>query len=126
MKDRGSAQSAATFRSPYAITARNSFNRGGDPVKVNEILTKALGRHGVDKQLDRYKFVLQWSAIVGEEIAKRSKPECFRGKTLIVRVINSVWANELSFQKDTIIARFKKVCGAAQAPEDIQFCVGVI
>lgn len=90
---------------------------------IQNILSRALGKHGLDREIARYKFVLHWSEIVGEEIARRAKPEYIRGATLMVRVSESVWAQELSFQKDIILKRLKKFLTNGDVVRDIQFFV---
>ncbi len=98
--------------------------RRRDPVAAEKVLALALKKYGIDKDIARYKFVLHWKEIVGEEIAKRTRPECIRKDALVVRVANSAWAQELGFQKDVILARLKKFLSGDGAVSDIQFYVG--
>ena len=61
---------------------------------------------------------------MGEEIAKRTRPECIRKDALVVRVANSAWAQELSFQKDVILARLMRFLSGDTPVSDILFYVG--
>ena len=88
------------------------------------ILGRTLQRLGLDKDLARYQFVLRWKEIVGEHIAARSRVESVRNGTLVVRVANSAWAQELSFQKHVILHRLKKIAGDEVEIDDIMFFVG--
>ncbi|NMC64490.1 MAG: DUF721 domain-containing protein [SAR324 cluster bacterium] len=97
---------------------------GMSPTAVEDILNSALKRFGLDEKIARYSFVSKWPEIVGEEIAKRSKPECIRGKCLVVKVIDSVWAQELSFHKQAIITRLKRHLKDKDLLEDVAFHVG--
>ena len=94
------------------------------PLAAEKVLALALKKYGLDKDIARYKFVLHWKEIVGEEIAKRTRPECIRKNALVVRVSSSTWAQELGFQKDIILARLKKFLSGDAAVSDIQFYVG--
>ena len=94
------------------------------PEGVGSILNLALKRYGLDKDIARYQFILHWKEIVGEEIALRAQPECIRGNALVVRVKDSTWAQELSFQKEVILKRINKFLGDELNLDDVQFYVG--
>ena len=94
------------------------------PVLVRGILGNTLEKYGLDKQLARYQFVLRWPEVVGPEIAKRARPECLRNKTLVVRVSNSAWAQELSFQRHVLLHRLKKLLDDPDMITDITFVTG--
>lgn len=95
----------------------------GEPTKVDALLSSALRKLGLDSRLDRYRFVMHWSEIVGPEIAKRTKPECLRNGALVVRVSSSAWAQELSFQKETILKRLSRFLDKSDSVTDISFYV---
>ena len=98
--------------------------RGGAPTAVEQILTNLLKKRGLDKQIARYKFVMSWKEIVGEEIAKRTRPECIQKGALVVRVCDSAWAQELSFQKHVILKRLKRYLAEGEIVKDLIFSVG--
>lgn len=93
---------------------------------ILKVLNSALKNYGIDKEIARYDFVLHWEEIVGKEIASRTKPECIRSKALVVRVVNSAWAQELSFHKEFIIERLKKHIKDTEVVEDVHFYVAPI
>jgi predicted nucleic acid-binding Zn ribbon protein len=93
------------------------------PVAAQQVLGSVLKQYGIDKELARYHFVLRWPEIVGEEIARRTRPECLRKGALVVRVCNSVWAQELSFYKPVILNRLRKYLDAADVVNDLVFYV---
>lgn len=97
--------------------------RGANPIPAEEVLKKALARLGLDREIARYRFVLHWKEIVGEEIAKRSKPECIKNRALVVRVADSAWAQELSFQKHVILTRLRRYLDQKEIVEDVIFYV---
>ncbi len=94
------------------------------PERVQKVLTSALSKFGLDKDIARYQFVLHWKEIVGEDIAQRTQPECFRNGALVVRVKDSSWAQELSFQKDVILKKLRNFISADVQINDVQFYVG--
>lgn len=97
--------------------------RGAIPATVRSILGPTLKRYGLDRGLEKYEFVLRWKEIVGEEIAKRSRPEKVRGRTLLVRVQDSAWAQELTFQKSVLLSRLKRNLGDSCRIDDIYFLI---
>ena len=54
-------------------------------------------RNGLDKDLARYQFVLNWKNIVGARLEKVTRPRSLRNGTLTIEVPSSAWAQELSF-----------------------------
>ena len=94
------------------------------PVAAASVLNTVLQRYGLDREIARYQFVLKWEEIVGKEIARRTRPECLRGDSLVVRVSNSVWAQELSFYKPVILNRLKKHLPDGEMVKDLTFYVG--
>jgi hypothetical protein len=90
---------------------------------VGQILAKVLRRSGLDQKLAKYQFIEFWPQIVGKAIAQRAKPEAIRNRVLIVRVENSSWAQELSFQKEVIKNRLNNFLGVEQSINDIHFYV---
>ena len=93
------------------------------PVPVQGVLMSTLQRYGLAEGFARYQFVTRWSEIVGSEIAKRAQPERLRGDTLVVRVCNSAWAQELSFQKQVILKRLQRFVDSDDSVKDIAFYV---
>jgi predicted nucleic acid-binding Zn ribbon protein len=94
-----------------------------NPVGVEGVLRMALKSVGLDKEIAKYEFVLRWAEIVGPEIAKRTRPECIRNNTLVIRVVSSAWAQELSFQKDVILNRLKRMYPEHSVVQDVHFYV---
>ena len=87
-------------------------------------MSGVLSKYGLDEKIARYKFITHWAEIVGDDIAERTKPECLRGGALVIRVNSSIWAQELSFQKETILRKLKKFLEGDEIVEDLRFYVG--
>lgn len=91
---------------------------------IKGILSKALAQKGLERKLERYEFVLHWTEIVGEHAAQVARPECIVNRALIVRVANSVWAQELAFMKPVILQRLTPYLRSGDIVTDIIFRVG--
>lgn len=94
-----------------------------EPTAVQDILRMALRSSGLDKHVARYQFVLHWKDVVGADIAARTRPECLKNGVLVVRVTDSAWAQELSFQKALILERLKKYVAEDEVLRDVYFYV---
>ena len=108
-------------QNPYSV-ARPKFIRR-PLASIEGILALALKKNNLDTQLARYEFVLHWAEIVGPEISTRTRAECIRNGILIVAVNNSVWAQELSFNKAMILRRLKERLSQPECVKDISFYV---
>ncbi len=61
---------------------------------------------------------------MGKEIAQVAVPEkIVRGKVLVIRVIDSVWAQELSMQKQALLDKIFAF-GKGAVLEDLKFITG--
>lgn len=98
-------------------------SRQARPVQVQGVLARALKRYGLDKEIARYNFVLHWGDIVGDHLARRTKPECIRNRALVVGVSSSAWAQELSFQKQVILSRLREYLDQHEVVDDVTFYV---
>jgi predicted nucleic acid-binding Zn ribbon protein len=102
---------------------KKPFRRNAAPQEISAVLAKALGRTGLDKEINRYRFVLHWKEIVGEDIARFARPEAFKDGSLIITVMTSAWAQELSFHRETILTRLRKFAGDELSVKDLIFQV---
>jgi predicted nucleic acid-binding Zn ribbon protein len=100
--------------------------RGGDPQPILDVLNAALARSGLARQLARYRFVTHWPQIVGEEVARRTRPEALHNGSLVIRVSSSVWAQELGFQKELVLARLQQFLDSKEVVNDVRFYVADI
>lgn len=113
------------YTSSYPTPYRR--RRSGVPTDltlIKGILAKALAGKGIDKKIERYEFVLHWDKIVGEKLAEVSKPDYISRKTLIVRVLHPVWAQEFTFMKGTLLRKLAPYLKRGDVVEDMIFRVG--
>ncbi|MCO6430602.1 MAG: DUF721 domain-containing protein [Deltaproteobacteria bacterium] len=116
-----------SYRRGYpAVSGNAAQKRERKFESANKVLASALKQFGLENDFARYKFILHWREIVGEQIASRTRPECLTRQILVVRVRDSAWAQELVFQKEIILGRLRKFLGEDAPVNDIHFYVGPI
>ncbi len=76
--------------------------------RVGALLGGVLKGLGLEGKLEEGKLREQWPRIVGEAIARRSRPRTVRGTTLIIDVENNVWMNEIRFHQSEIIRKIRE------------------
>jgi predicted nucleic acid-binding Zn ribbon protein len=102
---------------------RSRYRLKNKTTTAAQVLSRLLNRSGLKQKLEKYQFVQFWPQIVGKSISAKAKPEALRNGILIVRVENSAWAQELSFQKTVIRNRLNAFLGAENSVKDIHFYV---
>jgi len=71
-------------------------------------LASALKENGWENVVEQHKVFEYWEEIVGKAVAANSQPVEMQGDILIVKAKNAAWRNELSFQRDDILAALNK------------------
>lgn len=100
--------------------------RARQPVnRMAETLEMVVSRLGLEGRLKEEMIFILWPSIVGEGIARNSRPLHFRDRVLTLRVRNSIWANQLSLLKNDIIEKIRARIGNINL-EDLRFVVGDI
>ncbi|MEA3509002.1 MAG: DUF721 domain-containing protein [candidate division NC10 bacterium] len=83
-----------------------------------------LDRLGLGGSLATVAIQRAWPEVVGEEVARRSRPDRLRNGRLQVIVSDTVWLQQLAMLKPQILARLEAHLGAAVVRE-IFFTVGI-
>jgi predicted nucleic acid-binding Zn ribbon protein len=102
------------------------FRKKSNFESASAILEKAFRKYGLEDRVTKYKFVMHWPEIMGPAISQRSRPEYIRNKTLYIKVSDSGWAQELSFQKNVILTRLQRFLEKDTVVKEIRFFVGEI
>ncbi|WP_148866516.1 DUF721 domain-containing protein [Thermosediminibacter litoriperuensis] len=71
--------------------------------KIRNILLKTLKKTELERRLRQAMVFVHYEEMVGEKIARISKPVFFRGDTLFIGVASPIWAHQLLFFKSDII-----------------------
>lgn len=90
---------------------------------ISGILSDLLDRHRIEIGREMARINECWEFIVGEAIAKNTKPAAYHKNVLIVNVDSSVWVQQLQFLKADILARMREVLGNTRV-DDVKFKVG--
>ena len=108
----------------------NSYNKGkawrpkSRPTDISQILESTLSRRHLDKKLEQYAAFPLWPEIVGEAVAKVSRPQKILAKRLLViEVSDAVWAQELSLQKSDLLKKIR-ASDMGAGIDDLRFVTG--
>jgi predicted nucleic acid-binding Zn ribbon protein len=77
-----------------------------EPKRLADILGGAVSRAFASDQARAYT---TWMKAIGPDIAAATRPRRFSRGTLTVRCESSVWANELTYLADVILAKMSEV-----------------
>ena len=90
---------------------------------IGEILPSVYKKLGLEERMSYVVLSSLWEEIVGDVIAKHSRPTGVTHKSLIVEVDSPVWLNELNnFSKADILRKVKE---KNKSIRDIRFKIGV-
>lgn len=73
--------------------------------KIGIILKNTLKKSGFEKKLMQFQIFLSYENLVGETIARVSRPVFFRNDTLFIGVESPIWSHQLHFLKRDIIEK---------------------
>ncbi len=83
---------------------------------LSDILNKTLDDLGLFPKARKYQVFSLWNKIVGD-IAKYAKPRRIQGDVLFVATASSVWSQELSFMRESILAKINAALGESHIKE---------
>lgn len=92
-------------------------------IAIGEILSAAMKRRGLGARLEENSLRKIWPDAVGEQIASKTQPDCFKNGILFVRTVSSVWVQQLHFMKHEVIEKLNQLSGKPLVRE-IRFHVG--
>ncbi len=79
------------------------FSQKDESCLLANILPKLAEDNGWQKMLKQYALFSQWSSIVGEDVAEHATPLKIMQNVLWLEVENSVWMQQLQYQKILIL-----------------------
>lgn len=92
---------------------------------VSSVLAKLAKRLGLETKLLEAQLRRHWPEIAGDQIAAHTRPDQIRFKKLHLIVANSVWLQQLTFLKPTLLKKINEAAGS-EIVADILFRVGEI
>lgn len=81
---------------------------GDRSLRVGAILPQVLATLGLDGKFEEGRLQQGWPEVVGEVIAKRSRPRVLKDGILHIEVEGSVWMQELWFHQKEIVERVRE------------------
>lgn len=93
------------------------------PERLGKILNAYLKRAGLRQKVSEQRILELWEGMVGDAIAQLTQPVRMRNGVLQVKVVNSVWMQELQFHKKLIMEKLNKNTGNTKV-HDIWFFIG--
>jgi predicted nucleic acid-binding Zn ribbon protein len=101
----------------------NKGNRRREITHIREVVEAIFAAPGCPVDLEDMKLWKLWDGLVGPEVASHARPSSIKRGTLVVKVSDSVWLQDLEFRAYEIRERIN---GALQreAVRKIRFRVG--
>lgn len=124
-RDRGQpgAPGRSAVRHPQG-TPLGSRSRRASPELVGELLARTLVAPALREKAEAYAAFPLWPEIAGPAVADVAKPvRIVGGNILMVQVIDSTWAQELSLQKEELLQKIRRR-NVGAVIEDIKFVTG--
>ena len=91
--------------------------------KIGNIISQLMGQRRYAKRSRQGPIFDRWSEIVGDTLAGKCRPVGVRKNVLIVNVADSVWMQELQFQKMAILNRIWEIVEKDDVT-DIRWIIG--
>ena len=83
------------------------MKKNNRPEKIGGIIEDVLSERGYLSQCHESQVKLRWSKIVGDELAEASECRGVENGILYVRVPSAAWRQEMSYQKEHIMAQIR-------------------
>jgi len=93
---------------------------GKEPEKISGSIMDALSKMGIAERLRRQQAVTRWKEAVGEIIGAQTEALKIDGDTLVVKVYQAAWRQQLIFLKDELLAKLENEIGK-ELIKDIRF-----
>ncbi len=76
---------------------------------ISKVFEKVIKKYGMETQIRQNEALFIWEKVVGENIARHTKPEKVSFGKLFIKVDSPVWRNELMFQKKDILNKINSL-----------------
>ena len=91
--------------------------RHGPAERVGEVLARLLETTGLGRRRDERLLLESWTVIVGERVARFSRPVDLSDGVLTLEADNAVWRQELTLLLPLIAKRFNELHGEGSVRE---------
>jgi len=76
---------------------------------VGDILPAVLRTLGLDRKFEEGRLRREWHGVVGDALARRSRPRFVKGGRLFIAVENNAWMQEIRFHQREIVERVREL-----------------
>jgi len=111
------------FQTRGAVERRRFY--GHQPKRMADVIAQVVQRRGYAQVRAARQWDEAWRAAAGSEFAAVTRPGAFRRGTLEITAANSLVMQELSFEKDRLLAALQTALPNAQVKQ-LRFKVGQI
>lgn len=80
-----------------------------------------LNLRGLMKEIRAETLQSQWTELVGQRIAERTRPEGIYERTLVVEVVSSAWLHELNLLRHSILMSLIEKVGQPRLFDELKF-----
>ena len=82
---------------------------GNEPMRLADALERVLGSFGAPPADLLSTVFHRWDQVVGVEAARHCRPVAVEGEHLVVAACDSMWASELKWLSDQVLARVNEL-----------------
>lgn len=91
--------------------------RGGLPETAGAVLRRLLASSPLGGRLEERRLLEEWPRIVGDRVARFSRPVDLADGVLTLEADNAVWRQELTLMAPLILQRYNEICGEGSVRE---------
>ena len=124
MSDAGDGKKPFQPKPAWLKRPRDAYPRTRERIAIGDALGSLIDAYGLADELRGFDLLLRWDEIVGERVAKRTRPDGFFKRVLWVRVANSSWLHELTMMKPALLAAVRAAAGEPPLVDDLKFHLG--
>ena len=92
-------------------------DRGGPAERAGEVLARLLQSTGLQRRLGERRLLDGWVEVVGERVARFSRPVDLQDGVLMLEADNAVWRQELTLLLPLIARRYNELYGEGSVRE---------
>ena len=82
--------------------------RDGTTTDLGSLLATVFQKKNWQRRLGLHQVFFFWDKVVGVEIAAHAQPDIIKGDVLWLKVSDSIWMQQLQFEKQNILVRLNK------------------
>ncbi|MFT3700239.1 MAG: DUF721 domain-containing protein [Kofleriaceae bacterium] len=88
---------------------------------AGDAIGDALSFRGLMNEVRAETLQAQWTELVGQRIAERTRPEGIYDRTLMIEVVSSAWLHELNLLRHTILMGLIEKVGQPRLFDELKF-----